>query len=365
MKNYVCIMAGGKGTRFWPYSRRETPKQFIDLLGTGKSLLRMTFDRFSKIVPKSRIYIMTNKDYYDLVKETLPEINPKKQIIIEMLIRNTAPAIAFAAYKIRAKDPEANLVFTPADHLIQEEDAFLTAIEKGFAYSEREGALGILGIKPTSPHTGYGYIQFDAKTNTEGFLKVKNFTEKPDRTIAESFVKSGDFLWNAGVFFWNVETIESAFDMLAPEIHELFEDIIPYYSSYREERYAKSAFQASRNISIDYAIMEKIILKKYEPYFQVAVLPCDFGWSDLGAWNALYDTRDKDENRNVRDGNVLIYKTKDCIIKAPKDKLVVLSGLDNLIVAEHGNVLLIARREDEQELKIMYKDAQEKGEEFT
>lgn len=358
-------MAGGKGTRFWPYSRRKTPKQFIDLLGNGKSLLRMTFERFAQIVPKSHIYVMTNKDYYALVQEDLPEIDAKKQIILEPLIRNTAPAIAFAAYKIRSKAPQANLAFSPADHLIQEEDAFLEAVQKGFAYSKREGALGVLGIKPASPHTGYGYIQFDAKTNTDDFLKVKNFTEKPDETIAKTFVKSGDFLWNAGIFFWNVETIASAFDLLAPEIHELFEDIAPYYFTYREEQYAQKAFTSSRNISIDYAIMEKIILNKYKSYFQVAVLPCDFGWSDLGAWNALYDIRTKDDNQNVKDGNVLTYKTKNCIIKAPKDKLVVLSGLDNLIIAEHGNVLLISRREDEQNLKTFYEDAQEKGEAFV
>ncbi len=357
-------MAGGIGTRFWPYSRKSYPKQFIDLLGTNKSLLQATVDRFLKLVPKEQVFILTNIAYKNLVLEQLPYLKTE-QVFLEPIMRNTAPSIAFAAYKIRSKDPEANLVFSPSDHLIQDEKSFINAIEKSLFFSRNTNSIGILGIKPNQVHTGYGYIQYDKTETSKDLLKVKSFTEKPGKKMAETFVQSGDFLWNAGIFCWNVRTIVHVFNQLYPEMANLFNELSSVFFTEKEAEPLEKAFYTSPNISIDYAIMERILLGSGINPFHVYVLPCHFDWSDLGAWNTLFDTIKKNKDNNVLDGTIITYDTNNCIVKTPKDRLVVLNGLQNFIVAEKDNVLLISDRKDEQKLKEFYKDAQKKNPKFS
>ncbi|RYU93998.1 mannose-1-phosphate guanylyltransferase [Emticicia agri] len=352
--NYVIIMAGGVGTRFWPFSRSTNPKQFHDVLGVGKTMIQQTVERFEGVCPKENIYIVTSEEYYDLCKQQMPYLSDD-QILLEPSRRNTAPCIGYACYKIATKNPQANIVVAPADHIILKEQEFREKIKIALHFSAKNDVLVTLGIKPTRPDTGYGYIQF---TESEGDIKrVRTFTEKPNLEWAVKFIESGEFVWNAGIFIWNVQTIKKTFEMFLPEMAEAFEEIKKDFYSDREADALKRAYPQCKNISIDNGVMEKAE--------NVFVVLSDIGWSDLGTWKSLYDVSDKDENQNVIDAQTLLYNTKNCIIKTPQDRLVVVNGLDGYIVAEYDNVLMICKKEDEQKVKEFVAAAGNKGKEFV
>lgn len=342
-------MGGGIGSRFWPVSRKNLPKQFLDFFGTGRSLLQQTYDRFSKIIPVENIFIVTNDIYSDLVKEQLPELAPE-QILLEPTRRNTAPCIAWASYHIMAKDPEANVVVAPSDHLILNVDEFLSIISKGLEFVGSYPALVTLGIKPNRPETGYGYIQIDEERKGD-FIKVKTFTEKPEYELAKVFLESGEFYWNSGLFIWNVKTILQAFDKLLPEITSKLGASPLIYGTEGEKEFIDKNFPACPNVSIDFGIMEKTD--------NAFVILGDFGWSDLGTWGSLYDMHPKDNEGNVvLKGNSLLYNATNNILALPKDKFVVVQGLDGYLIAESDNVLLICKKDEEQSIRKFVNDAQ-------
>ncbi|MDF9831154.1 mannose-1-phosphate guanylyltransferase [Parabacteroides sp. PF5-6] len=357
--NYCVIMGGGIGSRFWPFSRESYPKQFLDFWGTGRSLLQMTFDRFNKIIPTENIYIVTNERYGDLIREQLPELQDK-QILLEPTRRNTAPCIAYAAYHIRNCNPNANIVVAPSDHLIQKEDVFLADVQKGLDFVRDNNALVTLGIKPSRPETGYGYIQSSEKKLGD-FLKVKTFTEKPNLELAKVFMQSGEFFWNSGLFLWNVNTILDAFKKYLPELTARFDLGVPYFNSAEERQFIQEHYPYSPNISIDYGIMEKAD--------NVYMLCVDFGWADLGTWGSLYELGDPDEQQNVvlKSSKALLYEsTGNLVSLEDPDRLLVVQGLDDHIIAESGNVLMICRKGDEQRIKQFMADARLKfGEEYN
>lgn len=354
--NFCVIMGGGIGSRFWPFSRKTLPKQFLDFFGTGRSLLQQTFDRFKKIIPTENIIVVTNALYADLVQQQLPELKAE-QILLEPARRNTAPCIAWASYHIRAINPNANIVVAPSDHLILKENEFLTAIEKGLAFVAGENKLLTLGIKPNRPETGYGYIQI-AETAGDNFYKVKTFTEKPELELAKVFVESGEFYWNSGLFMWNVNTIIKAGEDLLPELAAKLEPGKDIYGTPDEKRFIDENFPACPNVSIDFGIMEKAD--------NVYVSLGDFGWSDLGTWGALYDLSPKDENDNVTlKCQSLLYNSRNNIITLPGNKLAVVEGLEGYLIAESDNVLLICKKDEEHAIRKYVNDAQIKmGEEY-
>lgn len=359
--NYVIIMAGGIGSRFWPMSRSHHPKQFMDILGVGKTLLQQTFERFSQICPPENIYIVTNSIYADMVLEQLPDITPE-QVISEPARRNTAPCVAYASFRILQKDPKANTVVAPSDHLILHTDVFVDLIKKGLEVTEKNNLLVTLGIKPTRPDTGYGYIQFNSVTlETDAEVKkVKTFTEKPDKEMAKFFIKSGDFVWNSGIFIWNVKSILEAFKNYLPEVYYLFEEGMDVYGSDKEATFVRKAYSQCKNISIDYGVMEKannVYVLKAE----------DIGWSDLGTWGSLYEFSDKNEVGNKVIGkNVLLYDAQNCLVNVPKEKLVVLQGLKDYIVVESDGILLICKMADEQKIRDIVQDVKlNVGDEFV
>ena len=352
--NYCVIMSGGVGSRFWPYSRKNLPKQFLDFFCTGRSLLQQTFDRFNKIIPAENILIVTNELYANLVQQQLPQLNPS-QILLEPSRRNTAPCIAWASYHIKAMNPDANIVVAPSDHLILKEDEFLTAISRGLEFVGQSDKLLTLGIKPNRPETGYGYIQIAAKEE-ENVYKVKTFTEKPELELAKVFLASGEFYWNSGLFMWNVNSIIKAFEKYLPDIvRNLSSDV---YGTKEETAFINEHFPACTNVSIDFGVMEKAD--------NVYVSLGDFGWSDLGTWGSLYDLSNKDENGNVTlKCHTQLYDSKNNIIVLPSGKLAVVSGLDGYLVAESDNVLLICKKDEESAIRKYVNDAQLKlGEEF-
>jgi mannose-1-phosphate guanylyltransferase len=348
--NYCIIMAGGIGSRFWPFSRNNRPKQFLDFFGTGRSLLQMTFDRFSKFVPAQNILIVSNVIYKDLILEQLPEISAN-QVLLEPCRRNTAPCIAYAVHRIKSQTDKANIIVTPSDHLILKEDEFGTTIRTGLDFIEKNDCLLTLGIKPNRPETGYGYIQV---ADGKGALrKVMTFTEKPDLELAKVFLQSGEFFWNSGMFLWNLQTIDAAFEKLLPEMHQKFAQGEEFYNTGKEQEFINDAFPSCHNISIDYGIMEKAD--------NVHVLTADFGWSDLGTWGSLYDLSDKDEKQNVTlKCNAQYYNSKENIVTLEPGKLAVIDGLEGYIVAESNNVLLICKQENEQHIRQFVTDAQVK-----
>ena len=353
-------MAGGIGARFWPMSRQNHPKQFIDILGTGQTLIQSTFNRFRKVCPAENIYIVTNEIYKSQVLEQLPAIS-EAQVLCEPSRRNTAPCIAYANYRIQQINPEANIVVAPSDHIILKEDIFTEVITAALDASEKNNWLLTLGIQPSRPDTGYGYIQFDEAISYQHdsrIKKVKTFTEKPQLEMAEQFLASGDFLWNSGIFIWKLKTIMAAFEKHLPEIDQLFKAGIGKYATAEEDAFIKQTYTVCKSISIDYGIMEKVE--------DVFVLSSDFGWSDLGTWGSLYETRQKDDHANAIVGqNVVMYDSKNCIVNMPKDKLVVLQGLDDYIVVEDGGILLVCRKGDEQQIRQFVNDVMiEKGEKF-
>ncbi|RDC62898.1 mannose-1-phosphate guanylyltransferase [Adhaeribacter pallidiroseus] len=353
-QTYAIIMAGGIGTRFWPFSRVSNPKQFHDVLGVGESMLQMTVNRFKKLCAPENIFIVTNSDYRDLVKQQIPYLS-ENQILCEPIGRNTAPAIAYAAYKINQINPKANIIVAPADHVILKQEAFEERIKKALAAASKSDVLITLGITPSRPDTNYGYIQY--LEEGKELKKVKTFTEKPNLEIAQVFLESGDFVWNAGIFIWNVQSILKAFYEFLPEITEIFDEGIPVFNTDQEAAFINRAYSHCRNISIDYGIMEKAN--------NVYMLPSNLGWSDLGTWNSLYAIGDKDAQGNVIDGEVMLYETTNCIVKTPKDRLVVVDGLNDFIIAEYDNVLMICPKQDEQRVKDFLADAKnKKGQNF-
>ncbi|MFM6947606.1 MAG: mannose-1-phosphate guanylyltransferase [Aquirufa sp.] len=346
MKNqYLIIMAGGIGTRFWPISRSNQPKQFIDVLGVGKTMLQQTAERFEGIVPNENIYVVTSAEFADLVHQQLPFLSDD-QILKEPQRRNTAPCIAYAAYKIAKKNKKAKFIIAPSDHVILKEEAFKENIKKALIAAE-EPILVTLGILPTRPDTGYGYIQFHPE-NQEA-KRVKTCTEKPNLEIAQAFLDSGDYVWNAGIFVFSFQTFKKELEKHLSRMAEQFEEGTAFYYTDQEEDFIKKVYGVCKSISIDTGIMEKSR--------DVKVILSDIGWSDLGTWKSLYEISDKSHEENVIDGEVLLYDTKNCIIKTPKDKLVVVQGLENYIVAEFHNVLMICSKEQEQQVKQFVEDA--------
>jgi len=359
--NYCVIMAGGIGARFWPMSRTSHPKQFIDILGTGRTLIQQTFDRFLNVCPKENIYIVTNEIYKQMILDQLDGIT-ENQILCEPMRRNTAPAIAYAVYKIQAENPDANLVVAPSDHIILKEDSFTEIILSALKATAGNDWLLTLGIKPSRPDTGYGYIQYcddQPYPEDQRLRKVKTFTEKPNLELAKTFLESGDFLWNSGIFIWSLKSIIKAFDTHLSEVNNLFKEGIGKYSTPEEDGFIKRLFPICKNISIDYGVMEKAT--------NVYVLESDFGWSDLGTWGSLYDIRQKDKHKNAIVGkNVITFNTKNCLVNMPGDKLVVLQGMDDFIVVEDEGILLICRKKDEQHIREIVNTVKiEKGEQFV
>lgn len=358
--NYAIIMAGGIGSRFWPMSTTQHPKQFHDILGIGKSLLQLTFERLNHLAPAENIYIVTNEIYEDQVLDQLEGIS-KDQVLLEPMMRNTAPCVAYAAFKIHQQNPNARLVVAPSDHLITNEIEFNKNIETAFETAEKEQTLITLGIKPSRPDTGYGYIQYlsDVTAENTELKKVKLFTEKPNLELAEQFVASGDFLWNSGIFIWTSKAILKSFKSYLPEMHELFEGGNEFYNTIEEKNYINKIYPTCQKESIDYGIMEKAD--------NVFVLPVSFGWSDLGTWGSLYThvAKDETENATVND-NTMFYESSNNMVNVEKGKLAVIQGLDDYIVVDKNNTLLICKKEEEQKIKQFVQDVRlEKGEEFV
>jgi len=360
-KNHYCIiMAGGVGSRFWPLSRNSKPKQFLDILGMGKTFIQQTFDRFAKIIPSENIMIVTSGIYRDLVLEQLPQIDPS-QILLEPFRRNTAPCVAYANYKIAERNPNAVVIVAPSDHLIMNEGEFNQVMLKGLQFAESNSALTTIGIKPNRPETGYDYIQINSAVSAPvaGIRRVKTFTEKPNLELAKVFLQSGEFLWNSGIFIWSLKTIMDDFKEFLPEVDKLFSDGVGLYNTPAEDDFIRQVYSECRSISIDYGILEKAS--------NVFVILADFGWSDLGTWGSLYLNSKSDENGNTVTGeNVMSYGLKNCIVRVPNDKLVVLQGLEDYIVVESDNILLVCKKTDEQEIKSFVSDVLiEKGEKYT
>ena len=346
---YCVIMCGGVGTRFWPFSRQDRPKQFLDFFGTGRSLLQMTVDRISPLVDPDNIILVTNREYYDIIKAQLPEVK-ESNILLEPARRNTAPCVCWAAKHIYAMDPAAVIVTLPSDHLVLKEEEFRNAIKEGFEFVEKGNRLLTLGIQPSGPHTGYGYIQQGEKEKDyPGIYKVKAFVEKPNLQMAEMFLQSGEFFWNAGIFLWSAHSILEAFDKYSPEIAQTLAAPDGVYASPKEPDFIERHFSDCVNISIDYAIMEKAS--------NVYVKTVEFGWSDLGAWKALYDTSSHDEAGNVTgNGKVITNDCKGSIFAVEGDKVVVAAGLDGYIVADTEKALLIYPLSEEQKIRNIVKD---------
>jgi mannose-1-phosphate guanylyltransferase len=359
--NYCVIMAGGIGSRFWPLSRTSKPKQFLDILGVGKTLLQMTYERFVKIMPPENILIVTNKIYTDIIKQQLPGIRPEN-VLLEPYRRNTAPCVAYAAHKIKNINPKASIVVAPSDHLIVKEDEFLKVVEDGLSFVTDKDALLTLGITPSRPETGYGYIQVqgdkDFEKSNKGFNRVKTFTEKPNLDLAKVFVESGEFFWNSGIFFWSVPTIVRAFESHLPDINSLFAECAHTFNTSSEEQFINEIYPRCKNISVDYGIMEKAK--------NVFVLCSDFGWSDLGTWGSMYEHSSKDrEGNHVHGDGIFAYNNKNCIINMPDGKIAVVQGLSDYIVVESDGILLICQMQEEQSIKQMVNDVKmKKGESY-
>lgn len=364
MNNTYCvIMAGGIGSRFWPISKSTMPKQFLDIFGTGRTFIQQTYDRLKKICPPENFYVVTSVDYKGFVMSQLPELR-EEQVLLEPLRRNTAPCIAYASYKIQTINPDANIIVAPSDHYIQQEEIFLEEIRKGLDFVSKNDALLTLGIKPHRPETGYGYIQIESLSpvgSVDNLHKVKTFTEKPNLELAKIFLESGEFFWNSGIFIWSLRSILNAFKSHLSPVSELFEKGYKnkLYGTNDEIPFLNKTYSECQNISIDYGIMEKAD--------NVYVLCSNFGWSDLGSWGSFYENSQKDNQGNVVSGNnVMFYGSENCIVKMPDEKLVVLQGLDGYIVVESEGILLVCRREDEQQIRQFVNDVRmDKGEHYV
>jgi len=356
--NFAVIMAGGIGSRFWPMSKEEFPKQFLDVLGIGRTLIQMTYDRLLKVVPSDQIYVVTNENYKDLVIEQLGIT--ANQVLTEPMRKNTAPCIAYAAHKIHSINQKANLIVAPADHLILKEDKFVTIINTAVKKAEEGNNIVTLGIKPSRPDTGYGYIQF---VNDNDILmgevrKVKQFTEKPNKELAEIFLKGGDYYWNSGIFIWKSQTIIDALGKFKPELNNLFCTTGNDYNTENEQNFVNKAFTNCEDISIDFAVLEN---SKH-----VHVVLANFGWSDLGTWGSLYTHLDKDVEGNAIIGDdVHLFDSENCIVNLPKNKLAVIQGLKDHIIVESDDVLMIVKKEDEQKIKGYLKEVKKSSPKFN
>lgn len=339
MKNnlYVVLMAGGVGVRFWPYSRNARPKQFLDVLGIGKSLLQSTYDRFLSLCDKENIYVVTHEEHRHIVQEQLPEL-ADSQILGEPMRKNTAACIAYASYKIKLRNDQAVIVVSPSDHLILKEDEFISTISKAVSQAEGQDKLITLGITPTRPETGYGYIQFlpDKKI----LKKVKTFTEKPEISLARKFLESGDFVWNSGIFIWGVQAILKALKQHLPEMAEDFEENISMLDTPGEKQAIEKVYAHSKSISIDYGVMEKAK--------NVYVCQANFSWSDLGSWNSIHDISTKDKSNNTVTGHTLVYDTRNSIIRSSSpERLIIVQGLNGYLVGEFGDVVIVCEKDRE------------------
>lgn len=344
--NHLVIMAGGVGSRFWPMSNKERPKQFIDILGCGRTLIQMTYDRFKGIVPDDKIWVVTSACYGDMVAEQLPMI-PRKNILLEPCRRNTAPCIAYVSWRIKAEDPYANVVVSPADHVVLNINEFQRVIKASLVFANESDAIVTLGMKPNRPETGYGYIQADlsiSSARNQEMYRVDSFREKPDLPTAKRYIQQNNYYWNAGIFVWSVSTIVNAFRVYQPAISDPFEDLLPYYGTPQEQEKVDAIYEKCQSISVDYAILEKAE--------EIFVHPADFGWSDLGTWGSLHERSRRDLYNNALIGdNVQVYETQNCIIHCTEEKRVVVQGLDGYIVAEQDDTLLICKLEEEQRIR--------------
>ena len=345
-RNHLVIMAGGIGSRFWPMSTDERPKQFIDVLGVGRSLLQLTMDRFEGVIEKENIWVVTNKKYADVVREQLPEM-PADHVLCEPCRRNTAPCIAYVSWRIKSQDPKANVVVTPSDHIVTNVEEFRRVIKQCLEFTEDSDAIVTLGMKPTRPETGYGYIQADLSMSSmrnKEIFRVDSFKEKPNLETATEYIKDKSYFWNAGIFIWNVSTIVNAFRVFQPVLSKIFESMLPIYGTDKEQEMIDKRYPECQNISVDYAIMEEVE--------EIFVCPADFGWSDLGTWGSLLmQTKHDLYGNSVIGENVQLYETHNCIIHTTQEKKVVVQGLDGYIVAEQDGKLLICKLSEEQRIK--------------
>lgn len=344
--SHLVIMAGGIGSRFWPMSTPERPKQFVDVLGTGRTFIQMTVDRFKGILPPENVWVVTSQAYKDIVAEQLPEV-PQGNILLEPCRRNTAPCIAYAAWRIKSIDPKATIVVSPSDHLVLDTPEFQRVVKSAMDFASTSDAIVTLGMKPTRPETGYGYIQTDMScpsARNKEIYRVDAFREKPDLATAEKYIRKPNMLWNAGIFIWNVSTIVNALRVYAPEINEVFENLLSLYGTDKEQEAINENFPKCESISVDYAILEKSE--------EIYCFPASFGWSDLGTWGSLRENVSRDNNGNAVIGdNVQTYETRDCVIHCSEERRVVVQGLDGYIVAEKDNTLLICKLSEEQRIK--------------
>lgn len=347
--NHLVIMAGGIGSRFWPVSSPECPKQFLDILGVGRTLIQLTLDRFSTVIPPENVWVVTSVDYKALVAEQLPEV-PADHVLCEPCRRNTAPCICYVSWRIKKLNPKANIIVTPSDHVIANVDLFRTTIEGALDFSAETDAIVTLGIQPTHPETGYGYIKADlsySSSRKANIFRVDAFKEKPSREVAEEYVKESNYLWNSGIFIWGVSTIVNAFRVYQPEMSRIFENLLPYYGTEEEQVKIDEEFPKCENISVDYAILEKAE--------EVFVTPANFGWSDLGTWGALRKQVGQDKYGNAAIGeHINLYETYNSIIHTSSLKKVVVQGLDGYIVVEKDGVLLICKLSEEQRIKLFH-----------
>ena len=347
--NYLVIMAGGIGSRFWPMSSPEKPKQFLDVLGCGKTLIQLTLARFRTVVPPENVWVVTSRRYERLVREQLPDV-PAENVLLEPCRRNTAPCICYVSWKIKKQNPRANIVVAPSDHVIGDIDAFRSAVSDALEFAAETDAIVTLGIKPTRPETGYGYIKADlgfSSSRKKNIFRVDEFREKPTAEVAESYLKQGNYLWNAGIFIWSVSTIINAFRVYEPELSAMFEDLMPCYDTPDEQAQIDKLYPECKDISVDYAIMEKTE--------EVFVYPADFGWSDLGSWGSLRQQIKQDAYGNACIGpDISLYDSHNCIVHATEEKKVVVQGLDGYIVAEKDGTLLICQLSEEQRIKLFH-----------
>lgn len=347
--NHLVIMAGGIGSRFWPMSSEEKPKQFLDVLGVGRSLIQMTYDRFHGICPDENTWVVTSEGYFDQVHEQLPMI-PAEHILKEPCRRNTAPCIAYVSWKIKKANPRANIVITPSDHVVKDTKQFAQAIRECMEFTSETDSIVTLGIRPTAPETGYGYIEADlsfASSRSKNIFRVDSFKEKPSRELATQYIAKNNYFWNAGIFVWSVQTIVNAFRVYQPEMAKLFEDLTPVYGTPQETESIKSVYEKIEPISVDYAIMERAE--------EIFVYRASFDWSDVGTWGALKNQIQNDVHGNAVVGNVDLYETNNCIIHCAQNKKVVVQGLDGYIVAEKDGKLMICKLSEEQRIKLFHK----------
>lgn len=347
--NYLVILAGGAGSRFWPISSEELPKQFLDILGRGRTLIQLTLERFNGLIPKENVWVVTAEKYREIVMEQLPEI-PSSNILCEPCRRNTAPCICYVSWKIKKLNTKANIVVSPSDHLVVDIQAFQSAIDDSLSFAAETDAVVTLGLKPTRPETGYGYIKADltySSSRKHNIFRVDEFKEKPTLEIAKEYIQSPNYLWNSGIFIWNVNTIINAFRVYEPEVSSIFEGLMPYYGTDEEQNKIDESYPQCKNISVDYAILEKAE--------EIFVFPASFSWSDLGTWNSLREQSDMDKYGNVCIGdNIKLYDTYNTIVHTCNKKEVIVEGLDGYVVAEKEGKLLVCRLSEEQRIKLFH-----------